>query len=98
MHSPVHTTSSPSSTHRYPDLYARERLKYAERPHVMDHSVHPLGRRWADVLFFSPVHANLIFDALRESGRVSSQPAYWTIEADLLAPERTCICSSACAP
>jgi hypothetical protein len=77
--------------HRYPDLYAQERLKYAERPHVMDHPVHPLGCRWADVLFFSPVHPRLIFDALRTSGRVSGQPDYWTIDADLLAPERTCI-------
>ncbi|ONI73967.1 hypothetical protein BWI15_11280 [Kribbella sp. ALI-6-A] len=77
--------------HRYPALYDRERLKYARRPHVMDHPVHPLGCRWADVLFFSPVHPTLIFDALREAGRVSGQPDYWTIDAELLSPERTCI-------
>jgi hypothetical protein len=32
----------------------------------MDHPVHPLGCRWTDVVFFSPVHPALIFDALRD--------------------------------
>jgi hypothetical protein len=59
---------------RYPDLYDRESAKYAERPHVMDHPVHPLGCRWTDVVFFSPVHPELIFEALRESGRISAAP------------------------
>ncbi|TCN40236.1 hypothetical protein EV644_106164 [Kribbella orskensis] len=76
---------------RYPDLYHREAAKYAERPHVMDHPVHPLDCRWTDVVFFSPVHPAPIFDALRESGRVLRRLGYWTIDAELLVPERTCI-------
>jgi hypothetical protein len=76
---------------RYPDLYDRESAKYAERPYVMDHPVHPLGCRWTDVVFFSPVHPELIFEALRESGRISGAPDYWTIDANLLSPDRTCI-------
>jgi hypothetical protein len=76
---------------RYPDLYDRESAKYAERPHVMDHPVHPLGCRWTDVVFFSPVHPELIFEALRESGRISAAPDYWTIDANLPYPDRTCI-------
>lgn len=75
----------------YPDLYAREAAKYSARPHVMDHPVYPLGCRWTDVLFFSPVHPAPIFDALREAGRVTAGLTYWTIDADLLDPARTCI-------
>ena len=48
---------------RYPDLYEREVVKYAERPHVMDHPVYPL-----------------------DCGLT-----YWTIDANLLSPDRTCI-------
>lgn len=76
---------------RYPVLYHREAAKYAERPHVMDHPVHQLDCRWTDVVFFSPVHPAPIFDALRESGRVLGGLGYWTIAAEQLAPERTCI-------
>jgi hypothetical protein len=76
---------------RYPDLYEREVVKYAEWPHVMDHPVYPLDCRWTDVVFFSPVHPAPIFDALRESGRAVSGLTYWTIDANLLSPDRTCI-------
>jgi hypothetical protein len=77
---------------QHPDLYDRESAKYSYRPATIDNPVHPLGCRWSDVVFLSPVHPAPIFDALRESGRVgSSAPAYWTIEADLLDPDRTCI-------
>jgi hypothetical protein len=76
---------------QYPDLYERECAKYASRPHVMENPVHPLGCRWSDVVFFSPVNPILIFEALKESGRIRSGPSYWTIDADLLAPDRTCI-------
>ncbi|TDU90513.1 hypothetical protein EV138_4104 [Kribbella voronezhensis] len=76
---------------RYPELYQREAAKYADYPHVMDIPVHPLGCRWSDVLFFSPVHPTVIFDALAESGRIKSGPSYWTLDADLLDPDKTCI-------
>lgn len=76
---------------RYPDLYTREAAKYAARLHVMDHPVYPLNCRWTDVLFFSPVHPAPIFEALRESGRVTGPLTYWTLDADLLSPDRTCI-------
>jgi hypothetical protein len=76
---------------RYPDLYRREAAKYSTRPHVMDHPVYPLGCRWTDVLFFSPVHPEPIFDALREAGRATSGLDYWTIDASMLSSDRTCI-------
>jgi len=77
---------------QHPDLYERESAKYSYRPATMDNPVHPLGCRWSEVVFLSPVHPAPIFDALRESGRVGpSALAYWTIEADLLDPDRTCI-------
>jgi hypothetical protein len=76
---------------RYPDLYDREAAKYADHPHVMDIPVHPLDCRWSDVLFFSPVHPEPIFQALKESGRINFVPTYWTIDAELLDPTKTCI-------
>jgi hypothetical protein len=77
---------------RYPDVYEREIVKYTGRSHVMRHAVHPLDCRWSDVVFFSPVHLAPIFDALRSSGRINSGgPDYWTIDASLLSPDRTCI-------
>ncbi|MFG1621464.1 hypothetical protein [Kribbella sp. NPDC049227] len=76
----------------HPDLYEREARKYAYRPAAMDNPVPPLGCRWADVVFLSPVHPAPIFDALRESGRVGPGGlSYWTVDAELLDPERTCI-------
>jgi hypothetical protein len=76
----------------HPDLYEREAAKYSYRPHTVDNPVHPLGCRWGEVVFLSPVHPAPIFDALRESGRVGPTTlTYWTIEADLLDPDRTCV-------
>ncbi|MGW6198631.1 hypothetical protein ACWF0M_20960 [Kribbella sp. NPDC055110] len=40
----------------YPDLYEREFAKYAVHPEIVDYPVYPLGCRWADVVFLSPVH------------------------------------------
>lgn len=77
---------------QHPDLYEREAAKYAYRPHTMDNPVYPLGCRWSDVVFLSPVHPEPIFTALQESGRVKrSTLNYWTIDAELLDPARTCI-------
>jgi hypothetical protein len=77
---------------QHPDLYAREAAKYAYRPQTMTYPVHPLDCCWSDVVFLSPVHPEPIFDALRESGRIGpSTLAYWTLDADLLDPDRTCI-------
>jgi hypothetical protein len=76
---------------RYPEVYEREIVKYSGRSHVMRHPVPPLDCTWSDVVFFSPVHLMLIFDAIRSSGRISSGPDYWTIDASLLSPDRTCI-------
>jgi hypothetical protein len=76
---------------QFPDLYTRESAKYADYPHVMDIPVHPLNCRWSDVLFFSPVHPELIFEALKESGRIKTGPNYWTLDAELLDPAKTCI-------
>jgi hypothetical protein len=76
----------------YPDLYERHFAKYANRPHRVQTPVYPLGCTWADVVFLSPVHPAPIFEALHESGRIG--PAvieYWTLDADLLDPARTCI-------
>jgi hypothetical protein len=76
----------------HPDLYEREAAKYAHRPQTMDYPVHPLDCRWSDVVFLSPVHPAPIFAALREAGRVGPTTIdYWTIDADLLDPDRTCI-------
>ncbi|TDD30751.1 hypothetical protein E1218_00085 [Kribbella turkmenica] len=77
---------------QHPDLYEREAGKYSYRPQTIDNPVHPLGCRWRDVVFLSPVHPAPIFDALRESGRIGPAALdYWTLDADLLDPERTCI-------
>ena len=77
---------------QHPDLYEREAAKYAYRPHTMDNPVYPLGCRWSDVVFLSPVHPEPIFTALQESGRVKrSTLNYWTVDAELLDPARTCI-------
>jgi len=76
----------------YPDLYEAGVAKYAHRPQTMDITVHPLGCRWTDVVFLSPVHPAPIFDALRESGRIGPGALdYWTVEAGLLDPASTCI-------
>ena len=77
---------------RYPDLYEHHAQKYAARPETMNHPVPPLGCTWSDVVFLSPVHPAPIFDALRESGRIGPGSLdYWTLDADLLDPRRTCI-------
>ncbi|WP_410786178.1 hypothetical protein [Kribbella sp. C-35] len=76
----------------YPDLYERHFKKYADRPHRVSAPVYPLDCTWADVVFLSPVHPAPIFEALHESGRIG--PAvinYWTLDADLLDPAKTCI-------
>ncbi|ADB35482.1 hypothetical protein Kfla_6485 [Kribbella flavida DSM 17836] len=76
---------------RYPDLYDREVAKYAAWPEVTRHPVHPLACTWNDVLFFSPVHPGPIFDAIRASGRGVPALDYWTLDANLLPADRTCI-------
>ncbi|WP_433162960.1 hypothetical protein [Kribbella sp. CA-247076] len=77
---------------QHPDLYEREAGKYSQRPETMDQPVHPLGCRWNDVVFLSPVHPAPIFDALRESGRIGPGALdFWTVDAELLEPDRTCI-------
>lgn len=77
---------------RYPDLYERHAKKYADRPQSMSRPIPLLDCTWTDVVFLSPVHPEPIFDALRESGRTGpGSLSYWTIDADLLAPDRTCI-------
>jgi hypothetical protein len=76
----------------YPDLYEREFAKYAVRPEIVDYPVYPLGCRWADVVFLSPVHPAPIFAAMHESGRIGPVTVdYWTLDADLLDPANTCI-------
>lgn len=76
----------------HPDLYEREAEKYAMRPETMDYPVYPLGCTWTDVVFLSPVHPAPLFEALHESGRIGRfVPDYWTLDADLLDPARTCI-------
>ncbi|NUR97221.1 MAG: hypothetical protein HOV67_18425 [Kribbellaceae bacterium] len=77
---------------RYPDLHARHFQKYADRPHGVDVPVYPLNCTWGDVVFLSPVHPAPIFQALHESGRISSPVLnYWTLDAELLDPAKTCI-------
>jgi hypothetical protein len=77
---------------RYPDLYAREVEKYAARPDTMRNPVYPLDCQWSDVVFLSPVHPAPIFAALHESGRIGPPTlTYWTLDAELLDPTRTCI-------
>jgi hypothetical protein len=77
---------------QHPDLYEREAAKYVGRPQAMTNPVYPLDCTWTDVVFLSPVHPAPIFDALRESGRIGPGSLdYWTVDADLLDPRRTCI-------
>lgn len=51
----------------------------------------PLDCTWGDVVFFSPVDSSLIFEALRTGGRKVPAAAFWTVDAGLLDPDRTCI-------
>jgi hypothetical protein len=77
---------------RYPDIYERELAKYAARPETLRNQVYPLSCCWGDVVFLSPVHPAPIFAALRESGRIGPVVIdYWTLDAELLDPARTCI-------
>jgi hypothetical protein len=90
------------ASQRYPDVYEREIAKYRElakysgRSHVMRHPVPPLDCTWTDVVFFSPVHLALIFDAIRSSGRINSGPDYWTIECP--SPTSRTSCTAAPSP
>lgn len=77
---------------RYPDLYEVHFRKYTDRPHRVRTPVYPLDCTWGDVVFLSPVHPAPIFAALHESGRIGPATLdYWTLDADLLDPARTCI-------
>lgn len=76
----------------YPDLYELHFKKYADRPHRVNAPVYPLDCTWADVVFLSPVHPAPIFEAMHESGRIGPVVVgYWTLDAELLDPARTCI-------
>ncbi|MGO1972283.1 MAG: hypothetical protein ACTH2Q_04920 [Propionibacteriaceae bacterium] len=83
----------PLSTMRtkYPDLYALHSRKYSDAPWVPDESVDPLGCRWSDVVFLSPVHPGPLFAALRRSGRRVADEEPWRLDATRLDPERTVI-------
>lgn len=76
---------------RFPDIYAREHAKYSGREHILKTPVRPLGCTWADVVFFSPVPPDLLFEAIRASGRHVRSGKPWTIDAQDLDPDRCCI-------
>lgn len=76
---------------RHPDLYGRHRSHYDGREWVLEQPVPPLDCRWGDVVFFSPVDSQLIFEALAESGRDVTSKPFPTMDAGVLDPARTCI-------
>lgn len=76
---------------RYPDLYELHSRKYADAPWVPEENVEPLGCRWSEVVFLSPVHPGPLFAALRRSGRHVVDEDPWRLDAHRLDPERTVI-------
>jgi hypothetical protein len=53
---------------RFPDLYARERMKYEGRESVLDYMVPGLGAAWADTVNLSALDPTLLVDARRRMG------------------------------
>jgi hypothetical protein len=76
---------------RFPDIYAREHNKYVGREHILTTPVEPLSCTWADVVFFSPVPPDVLFEAIRASGRKVRSGQPWTVDALDLDSDRCCI-------
>ena len=76
----------------YPELYQFHRKKYEKREHILEQRIPVLNNcLWNDVLFFSTIHPQLLFDARREAGWPNLQPQLYfkvdanSLEQDLLA-------------
>lgn len=52
----------------FPQLYEQHAAKYQGREELMNENIPKLGCKWNDVLQFSPVHPELIRNALLEAG------------------------------
>ena len=63
-----------------PELYERQRAKYAGREQTLDQRVPPLGCLWNDVLHFSPVHPSRVAALAREAGLVWYEAEWFEID------------------
>src|SRR5687767_14788723 len=61
---------------QYPALYAQHAAKYTGRESMLERHIPILGCLWNDVLFFSPVHPQLIKSTCEEVGKTWT-PTHW---------------------
>ena len=77
----------------HPEAYEFQVKKYIGREEVMDNQIPSMNCLWNDVLHFSPVHPQLIFDQLKFLGLNNLPPKieYFEVDSDLFDPENTTI-------
>lgn len=74
-----------------PDIYAKEKEKYATRKKVMDQFVHTLECKWNDVVHLSPIHPSEIKKALEAAKLPYTERKFYQIDPELLDPAKTTI-------
>src|SRR5687767_12191852 len=67
--------------HRLPETYAAARAKYAGREWLLERPVPPLGCRWQDVVFLSPISPRLIYGALHRLGLLKRRPRWLSLKS-----------------
>jgi len=75
---------------KYPDLYTEAADQYENREFLRDYVIPPLGCKWNDALFLSPIGPEQIRAALLEQD-FDFHGEFYEIDASKLAPERTTI-------
>lgn len=80
----------------YPDIYEKHLEKYEGREHVLESRIPPpLDCLWNDVLHFTAVPPQILFNNLTEAG-FNAEELVWKrwfkIPAELLDPKKTMVC------
>jgi len=75
----------------HPHLHALAAAKYKDRSHLSLKEVSPLGCLWTDVVFFSPVHPQEIYSALRKLGQAPAPAKFFEIPHTVFDPSLTTI-------
>ena len=75
------------------EVYAREMAKYEGeyRAGIPHKEIPPLNCTWGDVLQFSPIHPQLLKDALTEAGFEPKEMKFYQIDPKLLSSEDTTV-------
>lgn len=73
----------------FQDIYAKQIEKYKGREHVMEIVIPVLNCLWNDVVFFSPVHPNLIYQELKKNGYDVPERDFFQIPIEVLLGKRT---------